>query len=301
MISIAMATYNGAKYIREQIDSILIQTVQDIELVICDDCSTDETWQILNEYEERESRVHIFRNEINLGFKKNFEKVISLCKGDYIALSDQDDIWSDNHLEVLLKGMEKNVLLVCGRPLFVDENNQVLSSRYDYLKMNCPPMVNEDVAMHILLGESNYQGASMLIKKEFFEKALPIPEGANFHDSWFAVLSCFIGGIKYIENPPIMRYRRSVDSLTIGNIHRCPFRMFLVYIVKIDTYYDRLVFIDAIKTRANNLSSEQLRLLESSRKHLIRRNSIWGRLLNIPFLLFNFRNIYASTFWQMFD
>ena len=101
MISIALASYNGSKYIREQLDSILEQTYQDFELIICDDCSTDNTWQILQEYAQKDSRIKVFENERNLGFKKNFEKAISLCNGKYIALSDQDDIWIDNHLEVL--------------------------------------------------------------------------------------------------------------------------------------------------------------------------------------------------------
>ena len=81
MISIALASYNGSKYIREQIDSILAQTYQDFELIVCDDCSTDDTWQVLQEYAEKDNRIKIFENETNIGFKKNFEKAISLCKG----------------------------------------------------------------------------------------------------------------------------------------------------------------------------------------------------------------------------
>ena len=93
MISIAMATFNGEKYLREQIDSILAQTHQNFELVICDDCSTDGTAGILREYETQDSRIRVYVNERNIGFKKKFERAISLCKGEYIALSDQDDVW----------------------------------------------------------------------------------------------------------------------------------------------------------------------------------------------------------------
>lgn len=121
MISIAMATYNGEKYLREQLDSILAQTVQDFELIVCDDCSTDLTMQILNEYAERDSRIKVFENEENLGFKKNFEKVIGLCSGNYIALSDQDDIWLPEHLEVLYKNIgEKSTSW--GNSLLIDSN-----------------------------------------------------------------------------------------------------------------------------------------------------------------------------------
>lgn len=96
-----MATYNGEKYIREQIDSILTQSVQDFEIVVCDDCSSDSTVKILREYEKKDSRIKIFVNEKNLGFLKNFEKAVSLCSGEKIAFSDQDDIWTKDHLDVL--------------------------------------------------------------------------------------------------------------------------------------------------------------------------------------------------------
>lgn len=78
MISIAMATYNGEKYLREQIDSILNQTIQDFELIVCDDCSTDTTWNILLDYQSQDKRIKCYRNEENLGFKKNFEKAIKM-------------------------------------------------------------------------------------------------------------------------------------------------------------------------------------------------------------------------------
>ena len=110
-VSIALATYNGEKYLREQLDSILSQSIQDFELVACDDCSTDSTLKILNEYAEKDFRVKVFTNEKNLGFKKNFEKAIFLCSGDYIALSDQDDIWTENHLQVLLENIGNNDLV----------------------------------------------------------------------------------------------------------------------------------------------------------------------------------------------
>ena len=121
MISIAMATYNGDKYIKEQIDSILNQTIQDFEIVICDDCSTDGTVRILHEYAKNDKRFHIYQNEDNLGFKKNFEKAITLCQGEYIALSDQDDIWMPNHLE-LLKNAIKGKVLSCGNADLIDKD-----------------------------------------------------------------------------------------------------------------------------------------------------------------------------------
>ena len=105
-----MATYNGGKYLREQLDSILTQTITDWELVVCDDCSKDSTVEILTSYQEQDDRIKIFVNEKNLGFKKNFEKAIGLCSGDYIALADQDDIWHENHLLIIIDRYQSNYL-----------------------------------------------------------------------------------------------------------------------------------------------------------------------------------------------
>jgi glycosyltransferase involved in cell wall biosynthesis len=128
MISIAMATYNGENYIREQIDSILNQTYQEFELIICDDCSTDSTWTILQEYEKKDHRINCQLNEKNIGFVKNFEKAIRLSQGEYIAFSDQDDIWTSDHLEILLATIGKNQLC-CGNYLFMDANGKSLKKQ----------------------------------------------------------------------------------------------------------------------------------------------------------------------------
>ena len=102
-----MATYNGEAFIREQMDSILAQSYKNIEVVACDDCSTDGTYEILQEYARKDGRVKCFQNAANLGFKKNFERAITLCSGEFIALSDQDDVWLKEKLEVQLKALKE--------------------------------------------------------------------------------------------------------------------------------------------------------------------------------------------------
>lgn len=92
-VSVVMATYNGEKYIREQIDSILNQSYPIYELIIQDDCSTDSTPDICQKYEKDYSNVHFYRNEHNLGFNDNFRTAAMRATGDFIALSDQDDVW----------------------------------------------------------------------------------------------------------------------------------------------------------------------------------------------------------------
>lgn len=103
-ISVALCTYNGFKYISQQIDSILNQQgIVPDEIIICDDKSSDETLKILHNYKILHPNIFkIYSNEINLGSTKNFEKAISLCSGDYIFLSDQDDIWKNNKIQQIL-------------------------------------------------------------------------------------------------------------------------------------------------------------------------------------------------------
>lgn len=215
MISIAMATYNGEKYLREQLDSILAQTHQNFELIVCDDCSTDSTVRILREYERNDSRIKVFENAVNLGFKKNFEKAIGLCSGDYIALSDQDDIWLPEHLSILLSNIHDRSLC-CGDAELVDENNvlqnkllSVADGVFDF------PPANK-ILYRIIFNQSPFQGASQLLRKEFLKKVLPIPSKVRFHDAWFAACACFDNGINYVRIP-ITRYRRHSDSITIDS------------------------------------------------------------------------------------
>src|SRR5262249_10160572 len=99
-ISIALCTYNGAKYLSSQLESYLAQTCLPDEVVVCDDCSQDETVTILNDFAIRAPfPVRILVNDQNLGSTKNFEKSISLCSGEIIFLSDQDDVWMPNKIE----------------------------------------------------------------------------------------------------------------------------------------------------------------------------------------------------------
>src|SRR5213080_381833 len=98
-LSVALCTYNGAAYLGEQLDSIVAQSRPPDELVVCDDGSTDETVEVLETFlAEAPFPVRLQRNEANLGFVKNFEQAISLCTGDFVALSDQDDVWMPGKL-----------------------------------------------------------------------------------------------------------------------------------------------------------------------------------------------------------
>ena len=127
-ISVAMATFNGEKYIKEQIETILENLSDNDELVISDDGSTDNTLDIISDYND--SRIKLISGP-KKGIKKNFENAINNCEGDYIFLSDQDDIWNSNKIEEVMKVFhEKNVMLVIHDAKIVDSDNNLLEKSF---------------------------------------------------------------------------------------------------------------------------------------------------------------------------
>ena len=121
LVSIAMCSYNGERFIQEQINSILEQSYSNFELIITDDCSSDKTIEIIKNYQANDTRIKLYQNEVNLGFVKNFEKAISLCTGEYIALADQDDIWTKDKLKTFIENIGENVLIYSDA-LLIDEH-----------------------------------------------------------------------------------------------------------------------------------------------------------------------------------
>ena len=218
MISIAMATYNGEKFICEQLDSIMAQTITDWELIVCDDVSTDSTIAILEEYAKKDVRIKIYHNMVNLGFKRNFEKAIDLCQGDYIALCDQDDIWYPNHLEVLYNQIGNHSLSI-GNSDIVNINNTYLNKRMsDTDGIHFIPEDTKLLLFREFFYANPFQGASMLLRADFAKKCIPIPNEVRYHDAWISTCACFADGLIYTYTP-ITRYRQHDRNVTINN-HR---------------------------------------------------------------------------------
>ena len=130
-IDVLMATYNGEKYLKKQIDSILNQTYQNIQLIISDDCSTDRTREILKQY-EKDDRIKIFYQEKNLGYVRNFEFLLEKVENDLYMLSDQDDVWKKEKIEKTVEKLKNEGLdLVFGDLEVVDENLNIIYKSFD--------------------------------------------------------------------------------------------------------------------------------------------------------------------------
>ena len=205
-ISVALFTYNGEKYLRAQLDSILRQTIHPFEIIIVDDCSTDSTVRILEEYAARTSFIKYYENEHNLGFVRNFSLAISKTCGDYVALSDQDDIWTEDHLEKLVKNINGKAVCV-GDSIMVDSDGRELGMKFSEVKQNYY-IPEDDVlkAYRIIYNYSPYQGASMLIDRSWVNSLLPIPAEAGFHDTFLSCCASLTKGLTVIPDI-ITRYR----------------------------------------------------------------------------------------------
>lgn len=292
MISIAMATYNGGRFLREQLDSILNQTLSDFELVITDDNSSDDTLLILREYERKDRRIHVFVNEVRLGYLGNFSRAMSCCKGDFIALCDQDDLWKSNHLEVLYRGIGEKVM-ICGNSELIDAEGTLIgmsvSERESLVKF---PTDSLDVAMRILYNHNTFFGHNMLFRRSLLEIILPFPNGVSYHDTWMSTLSCFMGGFVYTEEI-ITYYRMHSDNLSLDiRSRKSNLRRWLRVALK-GLYGDRVPMIEAIIDRVPNLKERETQFLTKSKCRFINRLGFRNQLLNLTYVTRNYKTIFS--------
>ncbi|MDF3077792.1 MAG: epsH 2 [Sphingobacteriaceae bacterium] len=206
LLSIAMCTYNGAAYLKQQLDSIVTQTWKNLEIVIIDDCSTDSTPEILHQYAVADSRIIVHQNAANLGFVKNFEKAIQLCRGEFIALADQDDIWDMNKIELQAKALGDN-LLIYHDSEFVDEHGQALNRNMSDIRNFYRGKDNR----HFIL-ENCVSGHSCLFKKELVQHLFPFPDNV-FHDWWLAYIAASYGTIDFLPGR-LVKYRQHTQAST---------------------------------------------------------------------------------------
>lgn len=207
MISVCMATYNGEKYIREQMDSILQQLGEGDELIISDDLSSDKTVEIIKSYKDK--RIKLYIHGDNHGFVRNFENVLVHADGDIIFLSDQDDIWMPDKVKVTIAALA-NCDFTVSDCITINENEQVISqSRIkDY---------NIKTGFWRLMIKTRYLGCCMAFRRSVLEAALPFPENAYLmeHDLWLAAVAECYFKTSLIEEP-LIKYRRHGGNVSSG-------------------------------------------------------------------------------------
>ncbi len=228
LVSIVLATYNGEKYLREQLESLRRQTYRNIEIIATDDCSTDSTLSILREFSVQNTElVTILESKENVGFVKNFEKGIESAKGKYVALCDQDDIWEPTKIERQVAAMDGECVAVFSDLMLVDDHGMKMGKNmWNVLRFNQRErrLMKGAEAYKVLLKRNVVSGCTLLIKRELAIMAMPFPDLALFvHDQWLALFCIFFGKIKPISRP-LVKYRQHASQQTGAGFNResCP-------------------------------------------------------------------------------
>jgi glycosyltransferase involved in cell wall biosynthesis len=180
LVSVAMCTYNGAAYLKAQLETIINQTYVNLEIIITDDGSTDNTVQIIKELQCKDSRIHFFQNEKNVGYNKNFEKVFSLCHGNYIAIADQDDIWEVNKIECMMKEWPE------GSSFIYSLSGNFTNNDFGKRKSASDVVYTDVNDVHKLVFNSPVHGHACMFKKELLSLCEPFPDNI-YYDWWMSM------------------------------------------------------------------------------------------------------------------
>jgi glycosyltransferase involved in cell wall biosynthesis len=204
-ISIAMATYNGAQYLREQLDSFTRQTRLPDELVVCDDCSSDDTVEILNDFASAAPfRVRTVVNDVNLGHVRNFEKALSLCDGELVFLSDQDDVWFEGKLDAIASYMAQNprCLAVTNDRVITDKVLNPITTVHTNLRQAGRPLSD-----HII-------GCASAIRRAWLDICLPFPRNLSAEHSLWIVGFADLVGVHEVYDNTLQYYRRHENNFS---------------------------------------------------------------------------------------
>jgi len=224
-LSVCMATYNGEKYIRAQLESILKQLSEDDEVIISDDCSTDGTIGIIKSFGDK--RIRLYEDNHFRGPILNFENALKKASGDIIFLSDQDDIWLDNKVEVMSK-LLLSYDLVVSDCVVVDEAGKVIADSFFKLRGAKPGLLSN-------LIKNSFLGCCMAFNRRIMQKAMPFRKNIPMHDMWIGMIGQVFGKTHFCKEK-LVQFRRhdSSASPTAGKntysfMNKIKFRSLLLY------------------------------------------------------------------------
>jgi glycosyltransferase involved in cell wall biosynthesis len=219
LVSVVIATYNGARFIRQQLESIIAQTYNNLEIIVVDDASTDATVTIVDDYTRQDDRIKLVTARENLGFLKNFERGVLASRGEYVALSDQDDIWLPEKIEIMMRERGDHGLVYCNSEL-IDENGNSLGIKLTDLKN----LIDFDSPINYTVG-GTASGHAMIVKRHIIIESLPWPPMVT-HDYWIGFVATFTSPLKFV-NQPLVKYRQhdaNVVGITAGGAKATPKR-----------------------------------------------------------------------------
>ncbi len=204
-ISVCMATYNGARYLRPQLDSILDQLRPDDELLVQDDGSSDDTLEIIDSYGD--PRILVVENSSNLGVIATFERCLSRARKPIVFLADQDDEWLPGKVDAMVaRFADPHVTCVVTEALIVDADNAVTGDSV-FAYFHSGPGV-----LHNFL-KNSYLGCCMAVRRDVLAVALPVPRKVRTHDGWIGITADMMGEVVFLPTPYV-RYRRHGANLS---------------------------------------------------------------------------------------
>ena len=206
-ISVCMAVYNGAAYLKPQMCSILSQLRTNDEVVVVDDASQDNSTELLRELSD--ARVPVYRNERNMGVLAAFERAMSQAQGEILFLSDQDDIWLPGKVEKIIGAFSLNpeITLVASDAQVIDETGCIVAD--SFFEQRGPFSVG---VLHNLI-KNKYLGCTLAFRRSMLEYFLPIPRDVPMHDIWFGLINDISGKTHYIDQP-LIAYRRHGNNVS---------------------------------------------------------------------------------------
>ena len=258
-IEILLATYNGEKYVGEQIDSIINQTYNNWELLIRDDNSKDRTLGILKEYEKKDKRIKVIEDKKgNLGFVKNFEELLNNSKEDWVMFSDQDDYWLENKIEKYVAILNTSSEDILKKPMLIHSNSFICDDNLEIIK---DEFINSKIANKYSEDDFYFayfvQGSTVLINRAIIDLALPFSKNVTVHDRYFHLLAEFLGKRIFI-NESLIKYRQHSNN-KIGA------KSSVISKILKKRYFhteDRELILEIQKKYKDNLETEQIEKIE---------------------------------------
>jgi len=214
MRSIAMASYNGMPYIKEQIASIVSQLAADDELVISDNGSTDGTARFIEEQAAKDPRIRLFCFDGAKGVVPNFENALRECRGTLLFLSDQDDIWLPGHMDRMTQFFDTDpgLMAVQANAEWIDgEGNRLGTNFFEYRRSGPGILKN--------FYKNTWQGCNMAFRRTVLDAALPFPKKIPMHDMWIGILSEMTGRVLFLAEI-LSIYRR--HDRNVSGVSRSP-------------------------------------------------------------------------------
>ena len=202
MISVCIATYNGERFIQEQIDSILRQLSSDDEIIVSDDGSTDDTISIINSIDDK--RIRVIEGPRKQSPTSNFECALKASKGDFIFMSDQDDVWKPNKVNICMEWLQRYDCVVSDAEVTDSSLNPLYPSLYAIMQVRQGRIYNT-------IWKNGYTGCCMAFRRNVLEASLPFPKDIPMHDIWIGNVAAYKYNVKFIPDT-LIYFRRHEDT-----------------------------------------------------------------------------------------